>query len=246
VNITLVTLFFFLTNTNVWWIAFMMTISHVYIYAWDDYRFKRGSQRSHFATQEIGRIGQYMSVFPCATLAGAFMFKYYGGLALVKSWAPDRVLREHSEIWIAVGSAFCLHLVVHSLVLTFVVPRYVPQYERQENIDLVPYTETASSQACNWFNANPTHCLRSQYVYRHSPHHVYYIPGKEDLHRKNTNPRDASALIIYENVEFDPEAAWSLDEVAEEVKAMASEAKQEAANAVKRLSSASLPKQWSS
>merc|ERR1719253_15336 len=111
-------------------------------------------------------------------------------------------------------------MVFHSLILALLVPRCVPSSsggdgqssevgtdDGQESArDLIPYQTVAERFCCNWFNANPVHCIRSRYLYEHSPSHVFYQPGREYLHMKNDRPQDKEALIIYEAEEFEKEA----------------------------------------
>mmetsp|Transcript_30859 Transcript_30859/g.66535 ORF Transcript_30859/g.66535 Transcript_30859/m.66535 type:complete len:252 (+) Transcript_30859:2439-3194(+) len=43
------------------------------------------------------------------------------------------------------------------------------------------YQDCSKRIACSWFSANPVYCLRSQYIYKHSPPCLFCIPGKEHL-----------------------------------------------------------------
>lgn len=210
INIMMVCLFFLLTAVTLWWIFFMLTISLLVIYTWDCYRFKRGTLRTHFATADIEIMAQYVMAVPCALLASGFAFKLMGGQSMVASWGPDDFL-EQPEVWTKVTVAFCVHMVVHWLLLALMVPACVVEMGRSEAAegfearDVIPYEHTASLICCNWFNANPVHCIRSHYLYEHQPAHIFYQPGREYLHKKNERPEDQDALIIYESDTFDPE-----------------------------------------
>jgi len=207
INITMVCCFLFLTALKLWWTFLVLTASLLFIYAWDCYRFKRGTSRTHFATNTIDVWSHYVMAIPCALLAGGFVFKVAGGQGMVREWDRQSFLEEHPEIWMHVGAGMLGHLVVHCMVLFFVVPRWVTRSCRHErDKDKVPYEQTAARTCCNWFNANPVHCIRSRYLYQHEPSHVFYQPGREYLHRRNARPEDSDALIIYESLAFQKEA----------------------------------------
>merc|ERR1719188_254223 len=203
INIMMVCLFFFLTAVTLWWIFLMLSISLAFIYAWDCYRFKRGVCRTHFATEDIDILARYIMAIPCAILASGFVFKLAGGQKMVSTWSPDEFFKADPELWQKVTAAFFGHLVVHWALLTAL--HYLPSPPaRQDGAgtprDEVPYENTAGKICCNWFNANPVHCIRSRYLYEHSPPHVFYQPGREYLHKRNDT--DVDALIIYEAEEF--------------------------------------------
>jgi len=203
INVFMVVMFFLLTGVSIWWIFFVLTISLWAVYVWDCYRFKRGTLRTHFATQDIDILANYLMAFPCAILASGFVFKINGGQGMVEKWKPDDFLTGHATLWIEVGLAFLAHLALHFLVLALLVPRCLPTPVEDADSaegprDLIPYESTAEKFCCNWFNANPVHCMRSRFIYQHDPPHVFYQPGREHLHKKNSKPEDEDALIIYE------------------------------------------------
>ena len=50
-----------------------------------------------------------------------------------------------------------------------------------DGADTNTYQDCSKRIACSWFSANPVYCLRSQYIYKHSPPCLFCIPGKEHL-----------------------------------------------------------------
>lgn len=76
--------------------------------------------------------------------------------------------------------AFFSHIVLHTLALKFVVPIFGLQGE-SDGADTNTYQDCSKRIACSWFSANPVYCLRSQYIYKHSPPCLFCIPGKEHL-----------------------------------------------------------------
>lgn len=207
INIVMVCCFAFLTSLKLWWVFLVLSVSLLFIYFWDSYRFKRGTSRTHFATNDLDVLSNYIMAIPCALLAGGFIFKVAGGQGMVREWDRHTFLEEHPEIWAQVGAGIFGHLVVHWMLLFFIVPRWVTRSSRQDGAkDKVPYEQTAARICCNWFNSNPVHCIRSHYLYQHEPSHVFYQPGRDYLHRRNTRPEDSDALIIYESQVFQKEA----------------------------------------
>jgi hypothetical protein len=49
----------------------------------------------------------------------------------------------------------------------------------------MPYADCAKNAAINWFTANPVHCLRSKYIFKHDPPAIAAIYGKEHLVKAN-------------------------------------------------------------
>merc|ERR1719440_27943 len=77
-------------------------------------------------------------------------------------------------------SAFVVHVVVHIALLLLVVPR-LGRWAHQD-ADL-SYPAAAAKIPCTWFAANPIHCLRSRYIFKHEPHCTFFVPGKQHLMR---------------------------------------------------------------
>eukprot|EP00443_Scrippsiella_acuminata_P000669 CAMPEP_0115171142 /NCGR_PEP_ID=MMETSP0270-20121206/2152_1 /TAXON_ID=71861 /ORGANISM="Scrippsiella trochoidea, Strain CCMP3099" /LENGTH=1013 /DNA_ID=CAMNT_0002583903 /DNA_START=15 /DNA_END=3056 /DNA_ORIENTATION=+ len=198
VNMVLCNLIFFLTSVKIWWMFAQLVTSCVVICAWDQYRFLRECKRTEFATNKMDVCAQYLTIFPCAVLAGGLAFKYQGGQAMVKGWGRDTFLHERSE-WLYVAEAMLAHVVVHSLLLYFVVPLFVRQVDPQP----CTYVEVAEKSSCNWFNANPVHCMRSLHYYCHDPPHIIDLPGRAHLHKVN---HDIHAY--YEAPDFEEEESF--------------------------------------
>merc|ERR1712060_710053 len=84
--------------------------------------------------------------------------------------------------------AALLHLALHFSALKWLVPYLTDRGEESSEHDArVPYSKTASTMPCNWFNANPIYCLRSRYFYKYDTPVVNFQPGKEYLLK--TNPK---------------------------------------------------------
>jgi len=181
INLVLCNLIFFLTSVNIWSMFAQLFVSCVVMCMWDRYRFLRESRRTQFATNKMDVCAQYLTVFPCAVLAGGLAFKYQGGQAMVNGWGREAFLAIRVE-WIIVFLAMFAHTLVHTLLLYFVVPLFAVQKVEPEPIT---YAALAEKSSCSWFNANPMHCMRSLHYYCHRPPHVCAYPGRSHLHRAN-------------------------------------------------------------
>lgn len=209
INVMMVCLIFFLTGVTIWWIFLMLSISLLFIYGWDCYRFKRATMRTHFESDEVDVLAQYVMIIPCAILAGGFAFKLEGGQAMVKSWDRDSFLEENPELWKRVCLAIGAHLMLHTLILALLVPRFVRKDETvEQKMADARYEDCAQEVCCNYLNSNPVHCLRSFFIYENRPPHVFYQPGREYLHKRNDRPEDEDALIIYEAQGFAQESGF--------------------------------------
>lgn len=200
INVEIVLLCFFLSSMTLWWIFLMLFCSLVYIYAWDHFRFLRGCQRTYFCNAKMEIIAQYFFSFPCAMLAAAFFFKLYSSHEAFEEMDPYEV--EYHAHWYMPLMAFTVHLILHCLVLRFLVPCFVPEDEYCKK----EYKEVAEHIACNWFNSNPVHVLRSHHFHCHDPPHIYYQPGKEYLLRRNE-----AINSYYEQPEYEKESALGAD-----------------------------------
>lgn len=200
INIMLVIVCFFLTSQALWWVFMWLFISLAVIYAWDHYRFFRQTQRVYFASELVEVCSQYISAFPCGLLAAASVFKWYGGREILESFeiTKDTFRVDFRDInqnmWGMILLAFLGHVVVHTLLLTFLVPCFIPARAPST----VQYSKMASEHAASWFNANPVHCLRSAFLHKHDPPHVYQVLGKEYVHMQNPDIHSYYESALYE------------------------------------------------
>merc|ERR1719498_573320 len=182
-NILLCIICFFLTNVNLWYVFLWLLIGNVYIYYWDKYRILRFTQRTDYSTDSMEQTAQYLTILPCAMLAGAFAFKAYGGQAMVAQWERDEFLA-FNWVWITVIGAMLGHGILHFLFLKYVFPKFMPKIEEQQDKN-ESWKAMSEKYACSWFSSNPVHCLRSRHILEHEPPFVYHVYGKEYLQVKN-------------------------------------------------------------
>lgn len=200
-NVMLCILMLYLAPVDLWWTFLYLTISLLYIYMLDHYRFLRCTQGGVYADDSMDSTAQYLCAVPCALLAGcaAHRLQYHHYIILLN--LPNTLTLP--------AAATMLHLILHICMLGKVVPKLQGSLEQRkkhqlatpEQHPIVTYKEVASHIACSWFNANPVHCLRSKYIYQHEPPCVYYVKGQQHLIKHNEE------IGIY----FHPPSAPKLD-----------------------------------
>jgi hypothetical protein len=155
-----------------------MVISHVWIYGFDHCKVLRAIPQCNYASMDVDWWSQAMCAPVAAMILSCLVFKAncqdYG--YCVRS----------NDILIYCTAAFVAHLVLHLLCLQYLVP-LMGKVMPEDHFENVEYKETASKIACSWFNANPIHCLRSQFLHKHEPHCRFCFMGKE--HQLHENPK---------------------------------------------------------
>jgi hypothetical protein len=189
INVSTVIGCLFLATSSLWWIFMWLFVSNLVIYGWDHMRLLRFCEETFFANDLMERCSQYISALPCALLAAAFTFKVYNGEEVLKSFdmgaASSTGWSDISKgLWFSVTGVFLAHMVFHTLVISFVVPRFVP--DKGEPCEET-YAQIARMFPHTWFNSNPVHCLRSQSLgwKNHDPPIIYHQRGKEYVHQMN-------------------------------------------------------------
>eukprot|EP00435_Cladocopium_sp_Y103_P071496 s93_g37.t1 len=74
--------------------------------------------------------------------------------------------------------------VIHLLLLIFVVPLGDTSLPVKGQ-DTIRYQQVAAAEPCNWFSANPVHCLRSKHIHRDDPPSSFFTPGQESTMQIN-------------------------------------------------------------
>jgi len=155
--------------------ALFLALSHVWIYVFDQYKVLRVIPNCTFASYVVDWWAQAMFAPCCGLILSVLVFKSNNtdggiGMGLVTTI-------------VACTSAFALHTVVHILALLHLVPKFGIDHEDEG--DDTAFSTVAQTCPSSWFNTNPIHCLRSKFVYKHSPPCIFYSPGKEDLMEVN-------------------------------------------------------------
>ncbi|CAJ1420054.1 unnamed protein product [Effrenium voratum] len=153
-----------------------MALSHVYIYFFDHYRVLRSIQSCSYTDRMVDWWSQWLMCIPCGCMMACFVFK--------ANCQPGYFCLEGDEMVAACAAAFFAHIALHTLLLRYVVPKFGLVGE-SDGADTNTYVACSKRLPCSWFTSNPVFCLRSQYVYKHSPPCTYYLPGKEHLIEQN-------------------------------------------------------------
>jgi len=175
-NVMLSSLIFFFPSGTTLKMFIAFAVSHVYIYAYDQYRILRCVPAFNFASNFIDRYAQAILAIPCGFILVCIIFKSNG---MEHAWAPKV---KGYQLGALCAAAFLGHLAVHWLALVFVIPRFK---RAGHALSEVSYPEAAAGTPCTWFNANPVHCLRSKYLYGDNPPCQYCVNGKEHLLKSN-------------------------------------------------------------
>lgn len=185
------------TYCTLWQLYFYMIISMLVIYGWDHMRVLRYSCKTTFAGHSMDDAIMYMMAMPTGVLAMCLVFKAYGAShagflqELHSQMEGDvGVSADRYNIYMYLVCAFFGHMVIHWLLLQYVV---WPKFEENSKDDQAedkdgtedPYSEVAAIRPANYFNTNPVNCLRSKYLYKHSPPAVFCMLGREHLLQKN-------------------------------------------------------------
>lgn len=179
-NITLTALILFAPPGYTFICLFCLLISNCYIYAYDHWRVLRAMGKFYYSTMKIDIASHRLNTVPCGIILGCLVFKgncFSSGTYCHKSM---------NIIYISLAATL-LHIVVHNLIISFVLPKIEKKVEAGIESDRTPlaYKEVAERHPQNWFNTNPVFCLRSKHFYKHSPPVDYCHKGKEHTMRKN-------------------------------------------------------------
>jgi len=175
-----------------------LAISHIYLYVFDHYRVLRSITACDFAGKNIDWWAQWVMCIPCGIVLACYVYKSNCGGFMNDVSEPSahsehkpedggdtmNICEEGSGLVLRCLLAFICHVIVHTVLLLFLVPcfgrKQAPPRDEQ-------YEHCARRLPMSWFSANPVHCLRSQFIYNHSPPCDYSMLGKQHLVR--VNPR---------------------------------------------------------
>jgi len=197
-NMLLGMLIFFFPGGYTLILFFGMSASHAYIYFFDHWRVLCVIPKVCYASINVDWWACWMMAPITAMIPMCLVFtmncQNYG-----------YCLRGAVQLEVQVGT-YILHTVVHTLLFVYMVPTFTPDYTHQrppwvkEDIPEedweehnIKYDQNMESLACNWFTANPIHCLRSHYLktcngVRHSGTQApvnYFMLGKAHLLSQN-------------------------------------------------------------
>eukprot|EP00930_Biecheleria_cincta_P052750 TRINITY_DN3801_c1_g1_i1.p1 TRINITY_DN3801_c1_g1~~TRINITY_DN3801_c1_g1_i1.p1 ORF type:complete len:1019 (-),score=135.26 TRINITY_DN3801_c1_g1_i1:434-3490(-) len=170
INVSLAVLMLFFPGGYTHKIFFWLAVSSIWIYVFDHWRILRVVPATDYTTYEVEYCAQASFAPICGLLFSCLVLKSYCD--------ENRSCSKPEVGWLCVY-AFVGHTTLHILLLRFVVPLFGRKSDRDYRPDAKTYREVAKTVPANWFSVNPTHCLRSRFIYRHSPPCSYYQPGAE-------------------------------------------------------------------
>jgi len=173
-NVTLVTLMLFLPAGFMLPMLLFMVLSHTYIYFYDRYRVLRCVPRFNYARSTVDDWANAMMVIPCGLMASCLVFK--------SNCSEGWPCAQGFELWTRCAYAFALHALLHWLLLVTLVPWLGHSVHERSDLE---FPEAAAKMPSTWFSTNPVHCLRSEFVYNHSPPCGFCVRGREYLLQPN-------------------------------------------------------------
>jgi hypothetical protein len=176
-NVSLVVLICLFPSGEMMKIFLAFILSHTFVYFYDTYRVLRCVPGFCFAGDICDNVAQILLTIPCGILAVCIVVK---GNSILP--AEDRL--EDGQVSAAVAGAFILHVILHFSLIRCCSPLFS---KGNKAVAEMTYAEKAPDIPCNWFSANPVHCLRSKHVYGDEPRCVYFIRGHE--HNLRANPK---------------------------------------------------------
>jgi len=170
-----VLIFFFPGGFNIQMFG-ALGVCHIIIYVLDHYKVLRCIKCVEFAGKMVDWWAQWILCLPTALMLSCLVFK--------ANCEPGYYCLNDGDTVIACAAAFFAHVFLHTLCFKFVVPLFGNEASG-DDADNTTYRSVSECLACSWFTSNPVYCLRSQYIYRHSPPCTFYSPGKEHLMELN-------------------------------------------------------------
>lgn len=170
----------YLATIRLWYTFAALVFSLLFVYGWDHYRFLRLSMRTEFDQDTMDQVMQWLMAIPCAMMAVAIVLRAHGAKGQTVSGLD---WMHKVELFGVCGMVFLAHLVVHFALLQWLVPHFAKKDIGKRQGET--YEVAAAREPCNWFTSNQVHCLRSRYLYKHSPPCTPHVMGKGYLMRKN-------------------------------------------------------------
>jgi len=178
-NMVLAILIFYFPGGYTHTLFIALGLSHIYIYAMDQYKVLRSVPSITVATMEVDWWAQALLAPCCGLMLSCLVFK-----ANCQDWG---YCIQGPALIMSCSAAFFAHCVLHLLVQTYLVPLFgspAPD-EADDPCAHVTFKDISEATPVSWFTTNPVHCLRSQYVYGHQPPCRFVFSGKEHLLEAN-------------------------------------------------------------
>jgi len=175
-NVILGILIFYFPGGYTWSLFLGMAGSHLFIYFYDYYKVLRQIPHCDYVAYDIEWWSQAMFAPIIGIMASCLLFKMNcdeGYFCVKGTWSI-----------VMCCAAWAAHTYIHIWVLRNIVPRFGKSHLKNPELE-VAFWHCAQHIPSSWFTANPVHCLRSKYIFKHSPPCDYCHDGKESLMREN-------------------------------------------------------------
>lgn len=159
-------LVFFVASSQMWIVFVYLASMLVFVYVWDSIRLLRISPRTFCGSSLMDNMGMLLLGFPSGLMASCVVFRLYG--------LHVQEITSSSVQWDML-QAFALHTVLY-VVAWMIISKMISRVE--DPLQGKPYAETACGIACNWFNANYAHCLRTRYLHDMDEDDQWCVPFK--------------------------------------------------------------------
>jgi len=176
-NMVLAILIFYFPGGYTHTLFIALGLSHMYIFAMDQYKLLRSVPSITVATMEVDWWAQLLLAPCCGLIMSCFVFK--------GNCQDYGYCLEGPGLILSCAAAFFVHCIVHALIQTYVVPLFGLPHVDEEGESCMTFKDVAQMNPVSWFTTNPVHCLRSEYVYGHQPPCRFLINGKEHLIEAN-------------------------------------------------------------
>jgi len=160
------------------WILFLgMAGSHVYIYAFDQFKVLREIPACKYASFDVEWWCQAMFAPIIGIMVSCLVFK--------SNCEPGYHCTSGMPLIALCGLGWLVHVVIHISVLQFVVPKFSLAPPKDDPNEGKRYQSVAEAEPCSWFSANPVHCLRSKYHFKDNVPCGFFKVGKEWMMKAN-------------------------------------------------------------
>eukprot|EP00927_Polykrikos_kofoidii_P021951 TRINITY_DN20640_c0_g1_i1.p1 TRINITY_DN20640_c0_g1~~TRINITY_DN20640_c0_g1_i1.p1 ORF type:complete len:1093 (-),score=115.13 TRINITY_DN20640_c0_g1_i1:145-3423(-) len=164
-----------------WWLynCVGLLAGCVCMYGFDHYRVLRHSVHFDIPHDTTDEIAHRLVSLPCGLIAASciYLLSRNGVISDLQYFPPLLLMT----------IVLVSHVVLHLLLLQQWKPKQKDYSEERARHDAKTYAEAAARTPYNWFNSNPVQCLRSKYIYMHSPPCSFHQLGKEYILERNPN-----------------------------------------------------------
>jgi hypothetical protein len=174
-NMVLAILIFYFPGGYTHTLFIALGLSHIYIFAMDQYKLLRSAPNITVATMEVDWWAQALLAPCCGLILSCLVFK--------ANCQDYGYCLDGAPLILSCTSAFFVHCALHTVLQCYVVPLFgtPPLDEADDPCAHITFKDVSEVNPVSWFTTNPVHCLRSEHIYGHQPPCRFLISGKEHL-----------------------------------------------------------------